>query len=198
MQEFEMIYCQCLPTRIHFVQPCMHSLIHLPREVIHLGPPICSSQWTLEHMIGNLGEEIKQHSNPFTNLSQHGIRRAHVNALKALIPDLAMDGPTMESIPSTAKDLGGGFVLLRAREKYVHPLRDNEADALHECWPDTEYGSQIYVRQWAKLRLPTGQNCYSAWKEKEKLIEKHRMVRNVKVHYHCPSDTDFFVDPPDC
>jgi hypothetical protein len=73
-QEFEEIYCQRLVTWIHFVRPCLHSLVHLPHEVIHLGPPLCSSQWTLERTIGNLGEEIKQHSNPFANLSQQGIR----------------------------------------------------------------------------------------------------------------------------
>jgi len=75
-QEFEIIYCQHLATQIHFVCPCLHSLVHLPREVVRLGPPVCSSQWTLKQTIGNLGEEIKQHSNPFSNLSQHGIRRA--------------------------------------------------------------------------------------------------------------------------
>ena len=40
---------------------------------------------------------------------------------------------------------------------------------------------------WAKLRLPTGQNCYSAWKEKEKPLEKRRTARNVKVR--CTSVT---------
>jgi hypothetical protein len=69
-QEFEILYCQRLPTRIYFVRPCVHSLVHLPHEVIRIGPPVCSSQWTLEHTIGNLGEEIKQHSNLFANLSQ--------------------------------------------------------------------------------------------------------------------------------
>src|SRR5216683_2233935 len=37
------------------------------------------------------------------------------------------------------------------------------------------------------LTLPTGQNCYSAWKEKEKPLEKCRTARNVKVH--CTSVT---------
>ena len=87
-QEFEIIYCQRKATRIHFVHPCLHSVVHLPSEVIRVGLPICSSQWTLEHTIGNLGEEIKQHSNPFANLSQRGIRHARVNAIKAMIPDL--------------------------------------------------------------------------------------------------------------
>jgi len=42
-QEFELLYCQCLPTRIHFIHPCMHSLVHLPYEILQIGPPICSS-----------------------------------------------------------------------------------------------------------------------------------------------------------
>jgi len=75
-QEFEIIYCQRKATQIHFICPCLHSVVHLPSKVIRIGPPICSSQWTLEHTIGNLGEEIKQHSNPFANLSQRGIRHA--------------------------------------------------------------------------------------------------------------------------
>ena len=91
VQEFKIIYCQRLPTWIHFVRPCVHSLLHLPHEVIHLGPLVCSSQWTLKCMIGNLGKEINQHSNPFANLSQHGIIHTYVNALKAMIADLDTD-----------------------------------------------------------------------------------------------------------
>jgi len=87
-EEFKDVYCQRMQTCIYFVCPCMHLLMHLPRKVLRIGPPICSSQWTLEHTIGNLGKEIKQHSNPFANLSQRGIRCAHVNALIAIIPDL--------------------------------------------------------------------------------------------------------------
>ena len=86
-QEFKILYCKHLPTQIHFVRPCLHSLIHVPREVICICPPVCLSQWTLEQTIENLGEEIKQHSNTFTNLSQCGIRHARVNALKAMISD---------------------------------------------------------------------------------------------------------------
>jgi hypothetical protein len=36
---------------------------------------------------------------------------------------------------------------------------------------------------WAKLRIPTGQNCYTAWKEKEKPLEKRRTAHNVKVFH---------------
>jgi hypothetical protein len=41
----------------------------------------------------------------------------------------------------------------------------------------------VPVRRWAKLRIPTGQNCYSAWKEKQKPLEKRRTARNVKVRH---------------
>ena len=84
-QEFEVIYCQHLSMRIHFVRPCIHSVVHLPCEVLRIGPPVCSSQWTLERTIGNLGEEIKQPSNPFANLSQRGIWHAQVNALNVTL-----------------------------------------------------------------------------------------------------------------
>jgi hypothetical protein len=179
-QEFEIIYCQRLATRIHFVRPCVHSLLHLPREVVRLGPPICSSQWTLERTIGNLGEEIKQHSNPFANLSQRGLRRARTNALYAMIPDLEVDKPSEPGLPRGAKDLGGGFVLLRARDRSPHTLRGCEADALRAFLRTTASGT-ISVHRWAKLRIPTGQICYSGWKEKEKPLLKRRTARNVKV-----------------
>ena len=155
--------------------------MHLPCKVVRLGPLICSSQWTLERTIGNLGEEIKQHSNPFANLLQQGIRCAQVNALKAMIPDLDLDRTAKGVLPCGSKDLGNGYILLRAREAEPHPLRDCEADALQESLPSVPREGHISVRRWAKLRLPTGQNCYSAWKEKEKPLEKRRTARNVKV-----------------
>lgn len=182
-QEFEIIYCQRLATRIHFVRPCVHSLVHLPREVVRLGPPICSSQWTLERTIGNLGEEIKQHSNPFANLSQRGIRRARTNALQAMIPNLGMNRVSKPDLPRGAKDLGDRFVLLRARDCELHSLRECEVDALHAfLYTTTEISrTAVSVRRWAKLRIPTGQIGYSAWKEREKPLLKRRTARNVKV-----------------
>ena len=179
--EFKSLYCQRLPTRIHFVRPCLHSLMHLLCEVVHLRPLICSSQWTLECTIRNLGEEIKQHSNPFANLSQRGIRCAQVNTLKAMVSDLDLDRTTKGDLPHSSKDLGNGFVLLRACEAEPCPLRDCEADALWEFLPLALREGEISVHRWAKLRLPTGQKCYSAWKEKEKPLEKCRTARNVKV-----------------
>jgi hypothetical protein len=155
-QEFEIIYCQCLATQIHFVQPCIHSLMHFPHEVIHLGPPICSSQWTLKRTIRNLGKEIKQHSNPFANLSQHGIRRTWANALMAMILDLDLEWTTKAALPQSLRDVRGGVILLRPRESASHALQVYKAAALQDFMLATQMGDQICVRCWAKLRIPTG------------------------------------------
>jgi hypothetical protein len=66
-------------------------------------------------MIGNLGEEIRQPSNPYANLSQRGLLRCQVNPLKAMIPDLQQSLP---ALPHGGVDLGKGFALLRAQERY--------------------------------------------------------------------------------
>src|SRR5216683_4314425 len=130
----------------------------------------------LEWTIRNLEKEIMQHSNLFANLSQCRIRCTRVNALKALIPDLDLEGSPHQPLPHGSKDLGDGFVLLRAREETAHPLRECEADALHEILPTTSSDTEIHMWRWAKLHIPTGQNCYSSWKEKEKPLNKHRTV----------------------
>ena len=179
--EFELIYCDRKPTRLHFVRPCLHSLVHLPREVLRIGPPICSSQWTLECTIGNLGEEITQHSNPFANLSQRGIRRARVNALMAIIPDLEGNRSSEADLPRGSIDLEHGYVLLRARDKHLERLRERELDALRRFLPILSDMDSVSVRRWARLRIPTGQICYSAWKELMKPLERRRTARNIKV-----------------
>jgi hypothetical protein len=56
--EFEQLYYQGRVDRLHFVRPCIHTLLHLPGEVHRLGPSIIYTQWTMERTIGNLGEEV--------------------------------------------------------------------------------------------------------------------------------------------
>jgi len=98
-----------------------------------------------------------------------------------LIPDLVPDRADANHLPRGARDIGDGFVLLRTQEEVPSPLRDYEADALRDLLPGAEMEDKICVWRWAKLRLPTGQNCYSAWKETQRPIEKRRTARNVKV-----------------
>jgi hypothetical protein len=112
--KFEVLYYQRRTGHLHFVQQSIHAVTHLAPEVTRIGPAVCSSQWMMERTIGNLGQEIHQPSNPFANLSQRGLQRCQINALKVMIPDL---DPSPPDIPRGAKDLGDGFILLHAKEK---------------------------------------------------------------------------------
>lgn len=92
----------------------IHALLHLVPEAIRVGPLGLVAQWAMERTIGNLGQEIKQPSNPYANLAQRGLFRAQVNVLKAMIPDLE---PETSSIPrgGVIWDLGIIFCVLRMR-----------------------------------------------------------------------------------
>ena len=179
-QGFELLYYQRRADRIHFVRQSIHALTHLATEILRIGPGICSSQWTMERTIGNLGQEVRQPSNAFANLSRKAIQRCQVNALKAMIPNL--DHSPAE-VSQTALDIGNGFVLLRARDRTARAMSDIEKDALMKY---IEYNQDMddewhpTVTRWARLRLPNGQIARSAWKEKEKAA-KVRITRNVKV-----------------
>lgn len=71
--DFELLYYQHKTERLHFVHQSIHALTHLASEVIRFGPLICSLQWTIERTISNLGQEIRQPSQPYANLSQRGV-----------------------------------------------------------------------------------------------------------------------------
>lgn len=119
----------------------------------------------MERTIGNLGEEIKQHTNAFANLAQHGIRRCQVNALKAMIPDIE---PPENPIPRGGRDLGDGYVLLRAMDNTSREVRPCEHTAIAAFLHG--YGVQLSVplakvTRWARLRLPNGQIARSQWKK---------------------------------
>ncbi|KAF9226192.1 hypothetical protein BS17DRAFT_765236 [Gyrodon lividus] len=108
--EFKMLYYQCWVNRIHFICPCVHLANHLAMEATCIGAPICSFQWTMEQTIGNLGQEIRQPSDQFSNLAQQGIQCCQVNTLKALFPHI---DPPENLHPHGSEDIGNGFVLLR-------------------------------------------------------------------------------------
>ena len=137
----------------------------------------------MQRTIGNLGEEIKQHSNSYANLSQRAVRHCQINALKAMIPDL---DPDVDKIPCSAKVLGNGFLLLRAQYETAQKLTGPEAAAvkLYFEYATGELAARNWnphVKRWARLKLPNGQIARSSWKEKEKALEKVRMAHNVKV-----------------
>lgn len=64
----------------------------------------------MEQTIGNLTTEIRQPSDPFSNLAQQGIRRCQINALKAMMPSLD-DSPEFILVWGSI-DVENGYVLL--------------------------------------------------------------------------------------
>ncbi|KAG1832614.1 hypothetical protein DFJ58DRAFT_671041 [Suillus subalutaceus] len=175
-QEFEHLYYQHKEYRLHFVHPCIHQTNHLAQETVQKGPPICYAQWTMERTIGNLGQEIRQPSQPYANLSQQGVRRCRINTLLSMMPEL--DEPP-KGLPEGAVDVGDGYVLLRKRERY--PICPTGQHAL-AITAFLRHGQQLpRIRKWARLRLPNGQTARSSWREKLKPLEKTRMSRNVKI-----------------
>lgn len=180
--EYETIYVQRRADRIHFVRASIHTPSHMPPETVRIGPSVIFSQWTMERTIGNLGEEIKQHSNPFSNLAERGLRRCQVNALKSMIPDLE---PPDVSLPRGSLDIGNGYILLTAAEVKATQVQDCEAKAidkyLHSLDPDIDSSCYHYVKRWARVRLPNGQIARSRWKEDRMKTNQIRTSRNVKV-----------------
>lgn len=181
--EFETLYYQRRANRLHFVRPCVHILIHMAPEVHRAGPALVASQWTMERAIGDLGGEIRQPSNPYANLSERASLRCQINALRSILPELAKP---VNTLPHGAKDLGGGYVLLRAREDRPSLMTESASIALERYYehigqPLPRSKLRYQAIRWARLRLPTGQIARSSWKEKQKDLSKLRTSRNVKV-----------------
>jgi hypothetical protein len=180
--EYEALYYQRRSDRLHFVRPSIHTPSHMAPETARVGPSIIYSQWALERTIGNLGEEIKQHSNAFMNLAHRALRHCQINALKAMIPDLE---PPENPFPHGSVDVGEGYVLLTATDTTSRPVNEAEGDAIKEYllksgqnYPEDWLPS---VTRWSRVCLPNGQVARSAWKENIKPIEQLRCARNVKV-----------------
>jgi hypothetical protein len=161
-------------------------MAHLAPETVRIGPGVYIQQWTLERTIGNLGEEVKQPSNPFANIAQCGLRRSQVNALKAMIPDL---DDTTGQLPHSAVALEGGYVLLRARDDKACLLKGTYADTLRG-FILTEMGALASdwtpaVIRWARLRLPNQQIAHALWKEDDRVQASQAVRRSHNVKVTC-------------
>ncbi|TFY65491.1 hypothetical protein EVJ58_g1955 [Rhodofomes roseus] len=181
--EFEKLYVQRKISRMHFLPQCFHAILHHAMDTERIGPLICSSQFTMERTIGDLGAEIRQPSDPFSNLAQRALRRAQVNGLKAILPELDRDqaGCTSSNVPICK--LGDGYSLLHPREDRPRKVRPCEARAIlqhFQITPDTPGYDEdsVHVQRWARCSIPNGQVCRSAWKEIPNKVS--RISRNVK------------------
>jgi len=137
----------------------------------------------MERTIGNLGEEIRLHSDPYANLMQRIIDRSRVNALKIMVPNLVPD----TQIPSGAVDIGSNYLLLWPRE--LHQIDETvslalERFAISHNWR-IKGGESMTIHRFARLQLPNGQIARSLWHEKKQPNDKVQIARNVKVSEIC-------------
>jgi len=182
--EFENLYYRWRADRLHFCRQSLHALLHVGPEIIRLGPGVNYAQWVMERTIGNLGEEIRQHSNPFQNLAERGVRRARVNALLAMAPELETNLKKARR-PQISQPLDNNYVLMGAREEYPHAIADVEAKAVRDYYREKgvqlDDNSPIRINKWARLQLPNQQLVRTKWKEGKKKLEELRISRNIMV-----------------
>lgn len=181
VQDFETLYVERRADRMHFCRHSIHGNLHHGAETTRLGPLRNLAQWLMERLIGNLGQEVKQPSNPFQNMSQRGLRRAQVNAVKGLVdlePDKIRD-------PKLCRILGDGYTLLHPRASKAVKVPPKESRAIAEYMEEHYQEGRRWVspviQKWARLELPNEHIARSLWNEGNKAIEDVRMSRNVKV-----------------
>ena len=173
IEEYERLYYQRRPDRVHFVRQSLHTLIHLPFEAERVGPGCYTTQFTLERAIGELGGDIRLYSDPFSNVRKIAVRLASRNALQAIYPMFAPD----TVYPKGSIPLAQGFVLLRPRDRYRKTLQK-----LGPKVAQVLAGIKRFHR-WGRLALPNGQIARSLFSEQKRTSPHIRISRNVKVHY---------------
>jgi hypothetical protein len=120
----------------------------------------------MEQTIGNLGEEIQLHADPYANLSQRAIERVCANALYALTLDLLH---ATEKLPTGTWDIGENYILLGPHEHHEMETMTLKAfqtfSDLH-CWRIKSRDS-LSIDRFVRLLLPNGQITQSWWHEKK-------------------------------
>jgi hypothetical protein len=182
--DFENLYYQRNPDRLHFIRQSIHLLPHIPHETVRIGPLACYSQWAMETAIGNLGAEVRSLVDPYANLANRAVLRAQTNCLTAMYPHLSID--VEKALPQGARDLGNGYALLRPHDRTSRSMSAAEANALTEFWrskewPNSESFSGQIVR-WGRAKLPNGQVARSVWSEGRSTRADRRRASIIKVH----------------
>lgn len=156
----------------------------MPRETQRAGPAAYISQWPLERTIGDLGQQIKQPSNPYANLSQRCVLQGQINALRASIDGLQYDIRDRHSLPYGAIDIGDRFALLRKADDRLRPIQASEVNAVNDHLANHHIAVNEEISRvvrWARLRLPNRQIVRTRWRECLRPQDKIRASRFVKV-----------------
>ncbi|KAM6489411.1 hypothetical protein JOM56_015128 [Amanita muscaria] len=151
-------------------------MIHTIQETVRCGPLNLLAQWALENTVGNLGREVRQPSNAFSNLAERGLLRARQNALMAIMPELDICG----HLPRGALSLGNGYYLLRASERNeCSPTVEAEEVVIRKTFNLSD-NDCVQVRKWARLLLPNQQVVRSLWRDGR--AEDGQISHNVKLN----------------
>ncbi|KAJ7627006.1 hypothetical protein FB45DRAFT_57243, partial [Roridomyces roridus] len=189
--EFEELYYQRRAERLHFVRQSIHTPTHLIQEVERVGNPILYAQWTMERMIGNLGREIRQHSNMYANLSKRGLFRAQQNALLAMDPTFGgSSSADAANGPRGSVNVGGGYQLRPKIARTAGAVAAGDEEAALKAYlssaPGHSFNEDTYNKQIfrvARLALPEGgQVARSRFRENQ----RSRITRMVKIESELP------------
>lgn len=194
--EYEQLYYQRNPARLHFVRQSIHALIHMGPETVRIGPYIIVSQWTMERVIGDLVRDMRQPSHAFENIAEVALRRAQKSALLLMYPELSR----APRLPHGTLQLADGYTLRRAAEPSPSAISQEEADAILAFAalnpmvevPDAWKEAPVIAR-WARAGLPSGQIARSVWGESRRntavRISSNIKVRHLFIHiYTCIND----------
>ncbi|KAF5331223.1 hypothetical protein D9611_013085 [Ephemerocybe angulata] len=188
--EFEQKFVQRKASRVHFVRPCLHNVLHVPSSTLRLGPHRNFSQYPMEREIGIIVSQIKQHTTPSGNASQRAIRLAQVNTVKALTRDEAQEAPSVSSrfprIPA-----GSGYTILWPRERTVNGkiVSHKEYDAIDSFFTliGAEFTATVAntrIKKWGRLELPSRDVVRSEWQESKRSPDSPmRITRIVKFEH---------------
>ncbi len=179
--EFEVFYYDRKLSRLNFICQCVHAHVHMVPEILHVGWPPGVSQWTMERTIGNLEEEIRQHSRPYSNLGVRTLIRSQTITLTSMISDL---DPAVSRNPRGSVDIGDGFLVLRAREGQALAVSELHASAILAFANENgiDLSDEVSIERWAGLRLPNGHRIRTRWKE-EQFAEDKMPRRYVQVSF---------------
>ncbi|KAK1234064.1 hypothetical protein PQX77_002739 [Marasmius sp. AFHP31] len=188
VHDFEDLYVQRNPDRIHFVRQSIHVLPHLIPETFRVGPLTCYAQWVMETIIGNLGSEIGSLVDPFTNIENLGVLRAQLIALYAILPEVAPPQERLtRHVSRFAYDLGNGYSFLPKKDRISRKITSSEAAALDVLWRAKKWPNSgkfcNYIRRRGKLLLPNGQKVRSVWNEELSSRDDRRRATIVKFEH---------------
>ena len=94
-----------------------------------MGPGVYSTQFTMERAVGDYGGEIRQPGNPYGNLAKIMERQAHLNALKAMYPELDKDNNKKPS-KRMKHDGGDGYTLLHPASRRPEKVQGKQGEVM--------------------------------------------------------------------